>query len=123
MAPIDIKALTATASNAAENLPGEWRIDTDEGKPSEVAFLDHHAGEERWVGFAHCSGGCLEWIAASEHIAAFDPPTALRLLAQRGALLSALHTAEAFIAGFEGDGPEIDAWLAEVRAAIAAAEA
>lgn len=87
-APLDIEALERTARESAENLPGEWRIDTDEASPSGVAYLDRHAGEERWVTFAHCSGGCLEWLSASDHIATFDPPTVIRLLADRAALLN-----------------------------------
>src|SRR4051812_39108375 len=86
---LDIAALELSAREAAEHLPGEWRVDTDEEQPGTVAFLDKHAGEERWTAFAPCFGGCLEWVHGSGYIADFDPPTVLRLLAERRALLDA----------------------------------
>jgi hypothetical protein len=83
---LDLAALEKVAREAAEHLPGEWRTGTDEESSGGVAFLDRHAGEERWLVFAHCSGGCLEWISSSAHVATFDPPTILKLLATLTAL-------------------------------------
>lgn len=96
MPALDLEELERVARDAAEHLPGEWRTCTDEDDPASVAFLDKHAGEERLLSFAHCSGGCLEWVHASEHIATFDPPTVLRLLEGQRDLLAELKWLAAF---------------------------
>lgn len=78
----DLSRLLEVAAAAEAECPGPWRITVeDESKPpADIAFLDKHAGEERWVEMVHCSGGCMEWLTVSDHIATFDPPTVKALI-------------------------------------------
>lgn len=142
-----ISTLEAGARAAAKVAPGEWEsdyIDSEGGHgkfrafavfcdlayygATRAAIVDTHNNENGEIRVEHDEDGATSWDENArlvcEHIANFDPPTALRLLTEREAHLAALRTAEAFMSGFEGDELQdgIDARLAEIRAAIALAE-
>jgi len=98
--------------------PGPWEIDYDT-RPADVCCVHGLPpyGEDKQK-FAYVRGAIGYWDAdEAENLAN------IHLIAAAPELLAALQSAEAFIAGFEGDDLQdgIDAKLADIRAAIAKA--